>query len=104
MCVFIVLCSERSESTDFVMPPGHYEYPFRFLVRTDLPSSFESTVGHVRYTLRANIDRSWKFDHVLREALTVVGCLDLNREAPALRVCFLVFFILKFGSHSATFR
>lgn len=69
-----------------MLPAGRYEYPFQHQLKSDLPSSFESKNGHVRYTVVANIDKPWKFDHVTREAFTVLGRLDLNLEDPTLKV------------------
>ncbi|XP_076649562.1 arrestin domain-containing protein 17-like isoform X2 [Halictus rubicundus] len=60
------------------IPEGHHQFPFQFQVPSNIPSSFEHEHGHIRYTVKAVIDRPWKFDHECKAAFTVVSILDLN--------------------------
>ncbi|XP_068972904.1 arrestin domain-containing protein 2-like isoform X4 [Bombus flavifrons] len=60
------------------IPHGHNEYKFRFRLPNDIPCSFEHTNGYIRYTVKAVIDRPWKFDHECKAAFTVVSDLNLN--------------------------
>jgi hypothetical protein len=43
-----------------------------------LPSSFEGEHGSVRYTIKATLDRPWKFDHEVTVPFKVVTPIDLN--------------------------
>ncbi|XP_078045502.1 arrestin domain-containing protein 2-like isoform X2 [Augochlora pura] len=74
--VEILVPSEPNSRID--LPEGHHQYPFQFQLPTDIPSSFEHTYGHVRYTVKVTVDRPWKFDHECKVAFTVVSILDLN--------------------------
>nr|XP_003699454.1 PREDICTED: arrestin domain-containing protein 3-like [Megachile rotundata] len=74
---FSIVGSSRSDSRT-IIAAGYYEYPFRFELPYNIPSSFEHQYGHVRYTVKAVIDRPWKFDHETKRAFTVVATLDLN--------------------------
>ncbi|XP_064605367.1 arrestin domain-containing protein 3-like [Liolophura sinensis] len=69
-----------------VHPAGQHMYPFRLQLPYGIPSSFETTVGRVRYTISGVIDKPWKFDHKTKAAFTVINLLDLNREPLALSV------------------
>ena len=90
ICWFAPLwLSGDSDTTS--LAPGAYEYPFEFLLLPDLPSSFEGEFGYVRYTAQATIDRPWKFDHVTKEAFTVIAFLDLNHEPLLFRVWIATF-------------
>nr|XP_033186624.1 arrestin domain-containing protein 2-like [Bombus vancouverensis nearcticus] len=60
------------------IPYGHNEYTFSFRLPNDIPCSFEHTNGYIRYTVKAVIDRPWKFDHECKAAFTVVSDLNLN--------------------------
>ena len=60
------------------IPYGHNEYTFSFRLPNNIPCSFEHTNGYIRYTVKAVIDRPWKFDHECKAAFTVVSNLDLN--------------------------
>ena len=65
------------------MSTGKHEFPFEYALPPDLPSSFESDIGHVRYTIKGTIDRPWKFDHETKDAFTVVSNYDLNTDSRA---------------------
>ncbi|XP_065904700.1 arrestin domain-containing protein 3-like [Dysidea avara] len=60
--------------------PGRYEFPFNFQLPSNLvlPTSFEGTVGYIRYSLTATIARSWKFNHTTKRAITVNEIVDIN--------------------------
>ncbi|KAK6174918.1 hypothetical protein SNE40_013477 [Patella caerulea] len=66
-----------------VLQPGSYTYPFSFQLPKQLPSSYESSIGRVRYTVTAVIDRPWKFDHKCKRTFTFIDALDLNLETNA---------------------
>ncbi|KAK3910461.1 Arrestin domain-containing protein 3 [Frankliniella fusca] len=68
---------------EITLTPGDYVYPFQCELPNALPSSFEGAHGHVRYTVKAVVDRPWKFDHSARAAFTVVSPLDLNMYPQA---------------------
>ncbi|EGT40318.1 hypothetical protein CAEBREN_21953 [Caenorhabditis brenneri] len=39
------------------LPPGQHTFPFSFLLPIDCPPSFEGFYGHIRYSIRAELDR-----------------------------------------------
>ena len=43
------------QSSDGKLAPGQYSWPFRFNIPATAPSSFEGTVGHIRYNLIGRI-------------------------------------------------
>ena len=63
---------------------GRHTFPFVYTLPPNLPSSFESYIGSVRYMLKCKIDKPWKFDHVTKKMFTVVSILDLNQEPSAM--------------------
>lgn len=69
--------------SEIELPAGEHRYPFSCSLPPNLPSSFEADYGHVRYTVKAIIDRPWKFDHEVKAAFTVIAPLDLNQEPRA---------------------
>ncbi|KAK3098424.1 hypothetical protein FSP39_019320 [Pinctada imbricata] len=66
------------------LPQGQHAFPFSFILPPSLPSSFEGTWGYVRYTIKATIDKPWKFDHDTKRPFTVVALLDLNLQPNAM--------------------
>ncbi|KAJ8303884.1 hypothetical protein KUTeg_017467, partial [Tegillarca granosa] len=65
------------------LPAGRHTFPFSFLLPPNLPSSFEGAHGYVRYTVKATIDKPWKFDHDTKRPFTVICLLDLNLQPNA---------------------
>ena len=49
----------------------------------NIPSSFEGQHGSVRYYVKANIVRDWKWDHNVKQHFMVNGILDLNLQPSA---------------------
>ncbi|XP_033343075.2 arrestin domain-containing protein 2 [Megalopta genalis] len=72
-----VLGSSESDSR-VEIKEGYHQYPFMFQLPCNIPSSFENFYGNIRYTVKAVIDRPWKFDHECKVAFTVISVLDLN--------------------------
>lgn len=63
------------------MPAGFHRYSFNFSLPYNIPCSFEHANGHIRYTMKAVIDRPWRFDHESKIAFTVVSSYDLNAHS-----------------------
>ena len=51
----------------------------------NLPSSFESSDGQVRYYVKADIVRDWKWNHKVKQHFMVNGILDLNQFPSAMQ-------------------
>lgn len=62
------------------IPAGTHEYKFSCQIPPQAATSFEGEHGKVRYTIRAVLDRPWKFDQTCTIAFTVLHPLDLNTE------------------------
>jgi len=60
------------------LQPGTHLFPFSFTLPSNLPSSFETKIGHVRYFVKADIVRDWMWNHKVKQHITVNGILDLN--------------------------
>ncbi|CAD6199616.1 unnamed protein product [Caenorhabditis auriculariae] len=60
------------------LPAGQYDYPFSFTLNASCPPSFEGEHGYVRYKVRTEIDRPWRFDKSADKCFTVVPSIDLN--------------------------
>lgn len=73
-----------ADNSDNELASGEHSLPFSFSVPPIAPSSFEGEKGFVRYTVTVTIDRSWKFDKLIKKAFTVISPLDLNYN-PRLR-------------------
>ncbi|EZA61081.1 arrestin domain-containing protein 2 [Ooceraea biroi] len=60
------------------IPAGLNRYPFHIQIPLNIPCSFEHKYGYIRYTIKAIIDRPWRFDHECKAAFTVITIYDLN--------------------------
>ncbi|XP_012282075.1 arrestin domain-containing protein 17 [Orussus abietinus] len=72
-----------ASDSEIDLPIGEHVYPFTCSLPVNIPSSFESHYGHIRYTVKAIMDRPWKFDHEVKTAFTVISMLNLNEEPGA---------------------
>ena len=67
------------QSPDGRLAPGQYSFPFRFDIPSRAPSSFEGTVGSIRYELHGRIGTSpLKFDHKLAVRVPVQQVVRIN--------------------------
>ena len=64
------------------LPAGEHLLPFSLMLPPNIPSSFERSQaagqGSVRYYVKANIVRDWKWDYKVKEHIMVNGICDLN--------------------------
>lgn len=64
---------------------GVHKFNFSCQLPHQLPTSFESKYGYIRYQIKVELERPWKFDFKFCFGFTVLKVLDLNYESPALR-------------------
>ncbi|XP_055550749.1 arrestin domain-containing protein 3-like [Wyeomyia smithii] len=60
--------------------PGIHTYRFSCALPTNLVTSLEAEHGHIRYTVKVILERSWKRDQSYKVAFTVLRHVDLNQE------------------------
>ena len=68
----------NSGSYTLAHPAGRHIYQFSFSLPTPIPSSFEGKHGYIRYILKAQIDKPWKFDHKVKRPITINEIIDPN--------------------------
>ena len=66
-----------------VLQPGSYSWPFSFQLPPQLPGSYESNDGCIRYMAKAIVDLPMKIDKTAMFVFTVTSVLDLNLEHTA---------------------
>jgi hypothetical protein len=64
---------------------GVYSYPFTFILPESIPSSFEHSIGKIRYTIMSTISIPWSFDKHTIKSFTVISDVDLNQLSPLFR-------------------
>ena len=58
---------------------GTHKFPFEFILPKNIPSSYETRTGHIRYEAKGEIVRSLlKWNHRCRKIFTINAVLDLN--------------------------
>ncbi|XP_033226802.1 arrestin domain-containing protein 17-like [Belonocnema kinseyi] len=65
------------------LPSGEHVRPFEYKLPQNLPSSFESEFGSIRYTAKAIFGFPWGFNQEIEHAFKVVSNCDLNRDPRA---------------------
>ncbi|KAL3866415.1 hypothetical protein ACJMK2_043716 [Sinanodonta woodiana] len=74
-----VLQKEANQLRDITLRKGVYNYPFKFQLPLNIPSSYEAVIGRVRYAVVVSVEKPWAFDLVTMGPFTVVSLLDLNK-------------------------
>ncbi|BFZ02495.1 hypothetical protein BsWGS_05534 [Bradybaena similaris] len=69
---------------DIRLAEGRHDFPFQFQIPHGVPSSFEGSHGHIKYTVKCTIGRAWKFDHTIKRPFTIISILDLNLQPNCL--------------------
>lgn len=73
---------EKQEKNDLFLEVGFYTYPFTFILPEAIPSSFEHSVGKIRYSLTGTVSIPWSFDKHTVRSFTVISHVDLNQLSP----------------------
>ncbi|XP_042871648.1 arrestin domain-containing protein 3-like [Penaeus japonicus] len=68
---------------DETFPAGDHRFPFAFEIPQDVPSSFESYIGKVRYQVKAVADKPWQLDESTKTLFSVNHLYDLNTDTMA---------------------
>ena len=62
---------------------GTHRYPFEFFVPVGCPTTYEGSIGHVRYYVSASLEKLWVADISTLKPFTVINPLDLNLDPRA---------------------
>lgn len=74
---------------EFELHPGVYDYSFKCFLSEQLPTSLETTIGKIRYSVTVCVDIPSKImDDKFVAAFTILKPLDLNLEPANIRVRF----------------
>ena len=77
----VTVWGEDASSGGDMLPAGTYQFPFSFqLVGENLPSSYNSTFGQIKYIVEARIvNKSLKLDHVCESEISFKNRIDIIR-------------------------
>lgn len=67
------------------LSPGQHKFNFSCVLPFNLPTSFESKYGHIRYQIKVDLARPWKLDLKYSYGFTVIKVYDLNYDSPILK-------------------
>lgn len=77
---YLVGGREQCSLTTTKMPSGMHTFDFHCDLPAALPTSCESSIGHVRYTVQVTIDRLLRGNKEFLQPFTVIKPLDLNND------------------------
>jgi Arrestin (or S-antigen), N-terminal domain/Arrestin (or S-antigen), C-terminal domain len=75
-----------STGKEVEIPKGTNVYNFQCFIPAVAPTSFEGTLGFIRYTVSLKLERPMKDAESFLRAFTVIRSVDLNNESPTLRL------------------
>ncbi|XGW14668.1 hypothetical protein V3C99_000723 [Haemonchus contortus] len=61
-----------------VLDAGSHQFPFTFHLPLDCAPSFEGLYGYIRYMIKVELDRPWRFNKTDKRLFTVIPMFDLN--------------------------
>ena len=77
---YVTFWGEGASSGRDILPAGTYQFPFSFPVRENLPSSYDSKVGKIKYIVEARIvNGSLKRDYVCEREILFKDRIDIIR-------------------------
>ncbi|VDO62000.1 unnamed protein product [Heligmosomoides polygyrus] len=71
---------------------GSYQFPFTFQLPLNCAPSYEGLHGYIRYMVKVELDRPWRFNKTDKRLFTVVPMFDLNmipQAAMPIRECVI---------------
>ncbi|XP_022330212.2 arrestin domain-containing protein 3-like [Crassostrea virginica] len=63
-----------------ILGAGHHSLPFEFHLPEECPTSYEGSIGRVRYYVSAKIRKLYEIEHTTMKLFTVIHHLDLNND------------------------
>ncbi|XP_053668437.1 arrestin domain-containing protein 2-like [Anopheles marshallii] len=81
-----VLVGSPDSGNPTELPAGEHIYEFACELPSHLPTSFEGSYGHCRYTAQVVMVRPWKFNLTYKVGFTVIQPRDLNLQSPSIRL------------------
>ncbi|XP_018020018.1 uncharacterized protein LOC108676457 [Hyalella azteca] len=82
-CEFYIYGHKYQKAENEMLAPGVYQFPFAFNLPPNLPPSFASEKGVIRYVVAAILDRPAAANLVRRKAFNILSILDLNMDSHA---------------------
>ncbi|XP_074660645.1 arrestin domain-containing protein 3-like isoform X2 [Tubulanus polymorphus] len=68
-----------NNNKEFVLEPNQYMFPFKLELPENLPPSFESKFGWIRYEIKCNLDMTRSMDVRASMPFTIKATVDLNK-------------------------
>jgi hypothetical protein len=63
---------DANAATDLYLEPGEFSYPFNITLPTDLPTSFEHSIGRIRYSIIGTIEIPWYVNFNITKIIELV--------------------------------
>ena len=55
----ITLMDKQASNEKLYIEAGNHSFPFNFILPQNLPTSFEHSIGFIRYSIQATLDIYW---------------------------------------------
>lgn len=82
---FQIVCLSKSPDQENFLDTQEYVFPFDFVLPHNIPTSFESFDGRIRYWVQGVIDIPWSLNRYTHATFTVINKMDLN-AVPQLQI------------------
>ena len=73
-----ILLGDQFSPTELVLAPGYYVKPFKFILPSSLPASFEHKYGHIQYIIEAKAIIPLSLANWTCKTFSVANTLELS--------------------------
>lgn len=74
------------------MTIGRHEFPFRFMLPKNIPSTYNGAHGHIQYCVKAKVDMPMAPDYEDEKQFTVISLINFNEMLERVQLVRILYY------------